>query len=312
MNPSSLGAGARAPGSRAQCFSHLVQSTWGIDYRIEPDDADAFDASLDLMQFASLRLVRMAGDTPFVAHRRGPGARERVSLLLQNEGRCTVTDHHGASVQLVAGDACLLPSEHGLMIARTTAFRQTVVDVPIADLAHSMARWRAVADSARHCDRKRVGAVNDLLRFAFEHCGHLDRDCCARLAATLIQLIDAMLDEPLAAGAPSAAAQSRVVTFHRQRIERYVGEHLRDPELSVERIAHGLGLSTRYIHNLFAADGKGVMHWVMTQRLSACQREISTRGARSISEVAYAWGFNSPAHFSRAFKKQFGMCPSAA
>ena len=38
----------------------------------------------------------------------------------------------------------------------------------------------------------------------------------------------------------------------------------------------------------------------------------TTRGARSISEVAYAWGFNSPAHFSRAFKKQFGMCPSAA
>ena len=81
MNPSSLGAGARAPGSRAQCWSHLVQSTWGIDYRIEPNDADAFDASLDLMQFASLRLVRMAGDTPFVAHRRGPVHADQAFLL---------------------------------------------------------------------------------------------------------------------------------------------------------------------------------------------------------------------------------------
>nr|WP_291557272.1 helix-turn-helix domain-containing protein [Comamonas sp. SCN 65-56] len=31
--------------------------------------------------------------------------------------------------------------------------------------------------------------------------------------------------------------------------------------------------------------------------------------ARSVSEIAFAWGFNDAAHFSRAFKNRFGCSP---
>ena len=30
-----------------------------------------------------------------------------------------------------------------------------------------------------------------------------------------------------------------------------------------------------------------------------------------MSEIAYAWGFKDVAHFSRAYKAQFGVSPSA-
>ena len=32
--------------------------------------------------------------------------------------------------------------------------------------------------------------------------------------------------------------------------------------------------------------------------------------ARSITDIALSWGYNSPAHFSRVFRKQFGATPS--
>ena len=88
-------------------------------------------------------------------------------------------------------------------------------------------------------------------------------------------------------------------------------EHLRDPELSVARVARDLTLSVRYVHKLFEAQGQQVMQWAQGQRLQACRRELASRRSRPVSDVAYAWGFASPSHFSRAFKRETGMSPSA-
>jgi AraC-like DNA-binding protein len=37
------------------------------------------------------------------------------------------------------------------------------------------------------------------------------------------------------------------------------------------------------------------------------------KGTRAISltELAFAWGFSSSSHFSRSFKRRFGLSPSA-
>ncbi|WP_017522391.1 helix-turn-helix domain-containing protein [Pusillimonas noertemannii] len=40
--------------------------------------------------------------------------------------------------------------------------------------------------------------------------------------------------------------------------------------------------------------------------------DIHSKGyppSRRVSEIAYAWGFNSIAHFSRVFRARYGMSP---
>ena len=44
----------------------------------------------------------------------------------------------------------------------------------------------------------------------------------------------------------------------------------------------------------------------MCIRDSLCDPALA---ARSISEIAVAWGFNDAAHFSRAFRARFGRSP---
>jgi len=54
------------------------------------------------------------------------------------------------------------------------------------------------------------------------------------------------------------------------------------------------------------------MQLVWAQRLDNCYRELASGDGpqRHVSEIAFAWGFNDPAHFSRSFRKRFGTSPS--
>ncbi|MFO1295542.1 MAG: helix-turn-helix domain-containing protein [Rubrivivax sp.] len=54
------------------------------------------------------------------------------------------------------------------------------------------------------------------------------------------------------------------------------------------------------------------MRWVQAERLHACRRELAERGTRTIGDVAFDWGFNHPSHFSRAYRRLFGVAPSVA
>jgi len=47
------------------------------------------------------------------------------------------------------------------------------------------------------------------------------------------------------------------------------------------------------------------------QRLERCRRDLldPAHAARHISDIAFAWGFNDLAHFSRIFKQRFGASP---
>ena len=83
------------------------------------------------------------------------------------------------------------------------------------------------------------------------------------------------------------------------------------PELNVDFIAESAGLSVRQVHRLFADEGISLMRWVWVRRLEQCHRELSQNesGKRPISDIAYRWGFNDQAHFSRSFRKHFGISP---
>jgi AraC-like DNA-binding protein len=86
---------------------------------------------------------------------------------------------------------------------------------------------------------------------------------------------------------------------------------LRDPALSVEGIAAQLRLSPSTLHCAWAGEACSIAEWVWAQRLDSAQRDLcnpSQRG-RSVSEIAFAWGFNDAAHFSRAFRARFGCAP---
>lgn len=103
---------------------------------------------------------------------------------------------------------------------------------------------------------------------------------------------------------------SSVREGHLARIEDYVRTHLADPALDPEQIARACRISVRYLHELFRDVGASVGQWIKSQRLNACRDALlDPFNRRSIGEIAFQWGFNDQAQFSRSFKAQFGLSP---
>jgi AraC-like DNA-binding protein len=108
-------------------------------------------------------------------------------------------------------------------------------------------------------------------------------------------------------------AASSVQCAHLHRVERFIRANLAVSDLSPQDIADGCGISVRYLHQLFATQGTTLCGWIRCHRLLMCDealRDINSR--KSISEIAYLWGFGDHAQFSCHYRAQFGSTPSDA
>ncbi|MBZ5526276.1 MAG: helix-turn-helix domain-containing protein [Acidobacteriia bacterium] len=94
-------------------------------------------------------------------------------------------------------------------------------------------------------------------------------------------------------------------------ILKYIDAHLTETTLRPAEIAAALNLSVRHVHRLFSVHGSTLAEWIRTQRLRHCRSDLADPRlrAKSITEIAFFWGFNDSAHFSRVFKQRFGVCP---
>jgi AraC-like DNA-binding protein len=96
----------------------------------------------------------------------------------------------------------------------------------------------------------------------------------------------------------------------KDRVLALVEARLSDPELKTGMIAAELGISLRTVQNIFAAMGTTPSAHIQELRLMRAAELLSGPRPRSITEVAFATGFNDSAYFTRCFRHRFGETPS--
>ena len=87
---------------------------------------------------------------------------------------------------------------------------------------------------------------------------------------------------------------------------------LSDPALDGEAVAAAAGVSVRYANSVLAEEGTSIARYIQKRRLERCRRALEDpqQAHRSLSEIAYGWGFSEMTHFGRSFRKAYGMLPS--
>jgi AraC-like DNA-binding protein len=96
------------------------------------------------------------------------------------------------------------------------------------------------------------------------------------------------------------------------RVIAHCEANLCDPCLSVRTVARSHGVSTRYLHKLFASRDQSLSAWIRSRRLDRIRRDLESPGLanRTVAAIAARWGMPDPAHASRSFRTTYGITPS--
>lgn len=111
---------------------------------------------------------------------------------------------------------------------------------------------------------------------------------------------------------PSAvrgAAMGAIRIGHLSLARRLITRHLSNAALTPAFVAGLLGISVRHLYALFKASDMSFAQTVTAQRIAESRRLLREAPERSISQIAFASGFESLATFYRAFHAAHGASP---
>ncbi|MEL7534150.1 MAG: ATP-binding protein, partial [Bacteroidota bacterium] len=95
-----------------------------------------------------------------------------------------------------------------------------------------------------------------------------------------------------------------------QKVLNLIEDNLNNEQFGVEFLSEEVGMSVTHLNRkLRALVDQSAGKMIRSMRLQRAA-DLLKQQASTISDIAYDLGFSNPTHFTRAFKKQFGMSPS--
>lgn len=216
-------------------------------------------------------------------------------------------EQDGRQVAIRPGDITLYDAARPHRLIFAEDFQKLIVQIPRQMLRERIAGIESCTALAIPGDAGTGAIVSNFFR---SFAGHADQLKAHELANLSEQALD-LLSVAVASVRPTDVWLSRSRSITLCRVKNFIDQNLGDPELNTAMIALGTGLSPRYVNQLFEDEGTSLMRYVWKRRLERCRSDLLDPvhlGHRSY-DIALRWGFNDPSHFSRSFRKQFGMAP---
>jgi AraC-like DNA-binding protein len=304
-----LDTGSSAPDRRLAVWQDIVCDTFvGLDCR--SDMREAFWGSVAQSTVGPVSCTRVDSCAQRVF--RTPSRISRTSddfvlVALGNSGVNGVFQD-GREAKVAAGQFVIYDTTRPYELRFDDSFSQTIFQMPRKLLQQRIGSFDALTATTFSSDHPVERLAYDFLLGISKTIEHVD-------AAVAGRLLDQALDLVAMAFADRMRVRSSDQSVHRSailyRLKNYILTHLSDPELSLPRTAAAIGISPRYASDLMASEQISFRSYVQAQRLERCKRDLSDPAhiARHIGDIAFAWGFNDLAHFSRIFRQKFGASP---
>lgn len=229
-----------------------------------------------------------------------------ISFQLVQQG---VVRQDGREALLKPGYFALYDSTRPYTLSFEERFHQFIVQMPKEVLARHLLepeQYTAIPISGT-CG---LGAILCNFIFSLAKELHHVQQAPQELSENLVNMIAMAFSSSLML--EEAGSQPVVRESVKRRVRQYIDNNLYNPDLSNTQIAGAQGISTRYLHKLFEDEEQSIHAIILDKRMQKAYellRDPAYRG-HSIEKIAYSLGFLSPAHFSRTFKKHFGLNPS--
>jgi len=276
----------------------------------KPRNADAFEAEVSCLRLGPLWLANVVSlpakvkRLPTHIARSGEG---KFFLHLQMRGSLHISQE-GKDAFLNEGDLVLSDSSLPYTLEYEEACSTVVLIASGKDLKQHLPNPEQVVGVRLAGNQGLAHTTSVMLSSLWNGAQQdFDVDLGTRIAGNILDVFaTTWLATPGISVSESAHSGSR-----RLLIRRYLELNLRDPALSATMVAAAFSISVRYLHMLFPSEGETVCTYILRRRLEQCAKQLADPlwYKHSITEIAFAWGFNNATHFGRVFRNRYSVSP---
>lgn len=299
--------GDLAPADRVEQWREVLAEThlpWSLDRADE--DRGRYRAWVERRRVAGLSIVDCGCDP--CGGSRGPREirateDEWVTILINLGGR-ELLEQGGRSVELAPGTGVAWQSLRPARFRVLTPLRKRSLLVPRARLRDVCAGADLVGGLVLHEEAPETRLLLSFLAKVVQTLPDLDAVSEATAARVTLELLACALrpDRGCDASSLHEALYARACA--------YIEHNLAEPWLRPQAVAAANGVSLRTLQVVFAEREASASDHIRRRRLARCRADLANPlDAASVTDVAFRWGFVDAAHFSRVFKRQYGVSP---
>ncbi len=282
-------------------------------FTLSPSKAKPFFGNIELGRFGAMDIAEISGNIDKIAKTRKDVARSddaNLFLILGVEGEA-ILEQGSASARLGVGDICLIDSRSPSAFSYKDGFKQISVHLPEMQ-TREVFRNRDIPlaqtikvndnDMLRNCILNMYGRAHIGGGMKTQHLPSAkelqQNDECLKLLWHAIFRND------------TGVNKESLNALQCRKVNQYIETNLGDPELNLDTIAVACAISRRSLCRLFERRGLSAFSWIRMRRLERARNDLMfVVGRGACTDVAFRYGFNSSAHFSRVFKHKFGISP---
>lgn len=278
-----------------------------LPWAISEKPNDTFQADLSVRSFNDYKLINCECDT-LKGHRRSYEIENTdesyFCVLLLQEGREQITVR-GEDLFLKAGDIILWDSTQKMSFNVPEKIKKTSLLFPSTALTSIFPKAHDYAGSIIPGENSMANMLGRHLDSLQQEMWKMDTPSLTSLMKPTMEILTAVLT------GSQVYSPSSMRSLTLQRVKDYVIRNLHDNTLSPTMISENIGISIRYLHVLFENENITLSNWIKKCRLHRCKDDLCSvqNNGRTITEIAFKWGFNDISHFSKVFKKEFGQSP---
>jgi AraC-like DNA-binding protein len=271
---------------------------------------DDFQCASAAASMGSLRFSRTYVNRPFNGARlrtRRPRDINAFVVMLVEEGEVCFRGHRSAVAR--AGEMILMNADQPLETEQRVGGTSLAVSIP----APLLRLHYSTVDDWCLCPLSTEDGIPAVLKQCLTSCWEAQNEFhpveMGDLTASVVHLIGAAFRERN--DLPSF--ESNALHRHFLRIREIVAQNLTNENLGADFVVERLGISKSYLFMIMNAANTTLGRFVLDQRLEHSHDLLSdpATAERTITEIAFAAGFQDLSHFSRRFSERYGKSPRA-